>query len=149
MAGAKGRKKPGFNTDDLMNMLGAMMGSQTYPTNNPIQATGQAVARGTAKALQEGVGEVAGLATPWTGEEIARAHNQGIDRGHLASLALYWAGLKAPGAARTALRAGQRVITSKGVQPPKPGRKQTAAMTGQIQDPLTFYTLLTSLVNRR
>lgn len=159
---AKGRK-PQLSLDDLIDYAASMMGGKTTPTVNPTAAMGQAVNRGTVQYLDpRDFGKPNRLATDaWdyanplpmiTAEETRRLVEQGPDRGHLASLALLGAFMKAPKVVRgirAAMRGAEGISKNKGVQPTKPVRKQGANVAGQTMDPMAQYAVLSALLNRR
>jgi len=162
---AKGRK-PQLSLDDLIDYAASMMGGKTTPTNNPTVAMGQAVNRGTVQYLDpRDFGKPNRLATDaWdyglsmgpiplpTAEETRRLADKGPDRGHLASLALLGAFMKAPKVVRgirAAMRGAEGISKNKGVQPTKPVRKQGANVAGQTMDPMAQYAVLSALLNRR
>jgi len=158
---ARSPKKPeGLSLDDLLAYASAMLGSATRPTNNPQEAMGQAINSSSLKYFDvRDFGKPNNLGTDlydWgnplpvlTAEETRRLWEKGPDRGHLGSLALAGALLKGPKLAKTALRVGQKVMTEKGVQPPKVGRKQTASVGGLTNDPLAQYAAILAATSRR
>jgi len=164
---AKSRKPQDLSLQDLVDYAASMMGGKTTPTVNPTAAMGQAMNRATVKYLDpRDFGKPNNLATDtWdyglsmglpiplpTAEETRRLVDKGPDRGHLASLALLAAFMKAPKVVkgiRTAMRGAESISKNKGVQPIKPVRQQGANVAGQTMDPMAQYAILSALLNRR
>lgn len=128
-------KQPQFSADDLMRLLGALMGSPTQPST-PLKAQGQSAARATAGALQKTNESVANFLSPLTVQEFSRLRSSGPDQGHLASLALY-ASLVNAGklpkfvrGARTAYRGTKDLFRDSGMSPNMP--KMPAARSNEL-----------------
>lgn len=144
---AKGRK-PEFSLEDLLKFLSD---TRDLASDKPRLKT--PIRKGTEQIIRQDVPLAMDFLSPLSTEEIGRLVTKGPDRGHLASLAVYAAAMKAPeiikGAVRGYKGAKEMLKEAPRGSRTQPRRTSGANMGGIINDPMAQYAALIAATNRR